>query len=118
MSDTTSDLGLAALTAPSGTSNSLAVAGAILFGAVAVGAVVGRDITKVIDAVLAEVPPSEFELRAALKRVKDDAYFRSPETMAVSWERGGATLARSLGSADTRPGTWQDRVKNIWLGRG
>ena len=73
-----------------------------------------RDVTEVIDAMLAHVPPG-MALRAELAKLRTDACYLAPECMAVAWARGTNLLGAELGPEPPTDG-WQAEVVRIWKG--
>ena len=75
----------------------------------------GRDIGKVIDAILVHIPVQMSELRARLERIKDDAAYLAPEVKSRAWHQ----LVNALRESCYNPPTleWEKRVSAIIEGR-
>lgn len=77
-----------------------------------------RDIVRVIDAVLAEIPADEYatgdSLRLYLGSIKDMAAYYPPECAYYYWRKGTEALEDVI-SIPIKP--WQQRVADIWSGR-
>jgi hypothetical protein len=73
-----------------------------------------RNAAEVIDRVLAEVPSSEIELRAALNEIREDSFFQPPES-PIPWQRiRDVLLDRFVG--ETVPEGWALKVSRIVRG--
>ena len=73
-----------------------------------------RDIVKVIEACLAVVPPEQTELKRRLEYVLNDAGYRPPEGMSLSWGKLAAVLTDQIGEPSE---DWQRRISDIVSGR-
>lgn len=73
-----------------------------------------RDITKVIDQILAVVPETETTARAALASVRSTAAFGAPELQGSYWNQLHGVLVRNLGHQPTEP--WHFEVAAIMRG--
>ncbi len=75
-----------------------------------------RDITKVIDAMLAVIPTGMLELRNELRAVASKAGYVAPEIMNMVWSNGTEVIARHFPTPDKLV-PWQRQVVAIWTGR-
>ena len=71
----------------------------------------GRNITTVIDEMIAVIPPHKKSLIEILKVVKKDSFYKSPEQMSSAWRHCAEVLFRMVGvpKAD-----WQKKVQKIF----
>lgn len=74
-----------------------------------------RDITTVIDRILAEIPADEVALRASVERVRQTASYRAPEIRHLDWNALGVALAERDATLAERP-AWLDRAGQIFEG--
>jgi hypothetical protein len=75
-----------------------------------------RDPVKVIDAILEHIPPEEnFNLRARLKKIQEDAGFRPPECQWLVWKGIQTVLEDFLHSPPQDD--WEKRISDIVEGR-
>lgn len=73
-----------------------------------------RDLTKVIDAMLTEIPETESELRTQLEAAKSTFAYSAPEVMGACWRRVADVLQEQIG--DPRD-DWHMRVADVFSGR-
>jgi hypothetical protein len=73
-----------------------------------------RNLSEVIDAMLAEVPETETALVAGLKRIKQSIGYVAPEGMTIWWRNTQSMLVNEVGVPKC---DWQDRVANIFVGK-
>jgi hypothetical protein len=77
----------------------------------------GRELTEVIDRILAEIPSeTHASLRADLGAVRSSAAFAAPEVMGGWWRRAQDCLVQHVGVPDPNV-PWQVRVSRIFSGR-
>ena len=75
----------------------------------------GRILGEVIDAMLVEVPETEYELRRRLTSVRQNSCYAAPEVMVAHWQRTQDILISCIGIPC--PDNWQMRVAKIFSGR-
>ena len=74
-----------------------------------------RDLGKVIDEMIAVIPPIEGEiLIARLKAQKESFLFSAPELVGIRWQVTSECLADELGNKRQTEG-WQKTIQDIWM---
>lgn len=73
-----------------------------------------RGLGSTIDALLAVIPETETELRAALEHERENAKYRAPELAAEGWSRVALVLMDLVG--DPRGVEWKREVGRIFAG--
>lgn len=73
-----------------------------------------RDLTKVINQMLAVIPYTEVSLIRALESVQSSAAFSAPEIMGVRWKRCAEVLSHGIPVDPNRWLDWQREVILIW----
>lgn len=74
-----------------------------------------RDIGKVINDILAQVPSAETEMRAALERVYDKATYTAPEIMHQRWGDLSYLVSRYCPGYEDLT-AWQRKCVDILMG--
>lgn len=72
-----------------------------------------RDLSKVIDDMLAEIPETASDLRHALKGARSSAVFAAPENMHLHWRTTVEALNDYIGEPKTE---WHFKVAKIFMG--
>ncbi|TXH17911.1 MAG: hypothetical protein E6R03_03130 [Hyphomicrobiaceae bacterium] len=76
-----------------------------------------RDLGKVIDEMIAVIPPTEGEvLISRLKAQKESFLFSAPELVGMRWGVTAECLAEELGNVRQTEG-WKKTVQDIWMNR-
>lgn len=75
-----------------------------------------RDLTVVLDSIIAIVPESETALLAELKSLKSSAAYAAPEMMGRHWNEGGRILRDHIPNTGDLA-EWQGQIVNIWTAR-
>ena len=74
----------------------------------------GRNISDVIERVVAELPAGHADLRRRLIRLSQDVWFTPPESMGVRWRQLCDMLTDELPTTPAEP--WQQRISRIVRG--
>ncbi len=74
-----------------------------------------RNLTEVIQQMLAEIPASEESLKAGLRDVRSSAETASPEMMPFWWREAAQTLEDNI-PQDAQE-EWQNKLVGIWFNR-
>lgn len=74
-----------------------------------------RDLTEVIDAMLAHVPERSVNFRRVLEEAKTtDEYLSPPELEHEHWTHTAKTLASYIPANPAQRQEWQNEVMRIW----
>jgi hypothetical protein len=77
-----------------------------------------RDPAEVIQAILAEIPPNEYNLlRGELGSILKDTHYAAPEAMNYIWRRIADALTRNLPHNVVNAPAWVKRIVNIVQGK-
>lgn len=80
-----------------------------------------RNLIEVVDRLLEVIPLSEERLRLVLKDRQDSATYTSPETMGLRWTEVACVLEDEFVVDDKEPvfepGSWQQKVFDIWMAK-
>jgi len=74
-----------------------------------------RDLTKIIDLMIAEIPAGNDDFISNLKSNRTSVEYSSPETMGLRWETVAETLMDFIGIDENSFTDWQKRIINIWM---
>lgn len=76
-----------------------------------------RDLGKVIDQMIAVIPPEGNEILIGRLQANKESYsFTAPELVGMRWRETGMCLADELGNKVHTEG-WKATVQNIWMDR-
>lgn len=56
-------------------------------------------------------------LRGQLTRLRQDAAYTAPEDQGSHWSSGQMCMFRNIKPDDCTPGSWEQKVVDIWTGR-
>ena len=74
-----------------------------------------RDLGKVIDQMIAVIPPKENEILIKRLQANKDSYaFTAPELVGLRWQETALCLADELGDKRQTEG-WKKTVQDIWM---
>lgn len=75
-----------------------------------------RDLTKLLEAILKEVPVEEYEFRMRLEYIKKKIMYTAPEIMHHCWNEAEIAINNYL-PEPAKLNEWQTNVVNLWIGK-
>ena len=77
-----------------------------------------RELPKVIEQMLLEIPAESTELRVRLQSIRESSEYSAPSMQKFWWLRGAEILSAKLSDTKEPPTEgWQLKVYNIWMNK-